>query len=153
MSASHFVYVTYIRTTPEKLWQALTAPEFTRQYWAGCWFDADWREGGEWKLMIPDGRIGDAGEVLEIDPPWRLVLRWKNVFLPGLRDEPPTRCTITLEPIGASVKLMLEHETELAASPLLDSLSQGWPHLLASVKSLLETGAPLEETRHWPEGI
>lgn len=63
MSAHRFVYVTYIRTTPEKLWQALTAPEFTRQYWAGCWFDADWREGGDWKLMIPDGRIGDAGEV------------------------------------------------------------------------------------------
>jgi uncharacterized protein YndB with AHSA1/START domain len=64
MSESKFVYVTYIRTTPEKLWRALTMPEFTRQYWAGTWQDCAWEKGASWKLMIPDGRVGDAGEVL-----------------------------------------------------------------------------------------
>lgn len=152
MSAK-FVYVTYVRTTPEKLWDALTQPEFTRQFWAGCWHDCNWEKGAAWKLMIPDGRVGDAGEVLEIDKPRRLVLSWKNEFLPDLRDEPATRCTIELERVGESVKLTLTHEADDADSKLLQGVSTGWPHLLASVKSLIETGAPLEETRHWPEGI
>ncbi len=68
MSGSRFVYVTYIRTTPEKLWQALLDPEFTRQYWLGTWQDCDWKPGSDWKLMIPDGRLADSGKVLEIDP-------------------------------------------------------------------------------------
>ncbi|TDR40093.1 ArsR family transcriptional regulator [Tahibacter aquaticus] len=148
-----FVYVTYVRTTPEKLWDALTQPEFTRQFWAGCWHDCRWEKGASWKLMIPDGRVGDAGEVLEIDRPRRLVLSWKNVFMPDLRDEPATRCTIELERVGESVKLTLTHEADDSDSKLLQGVSTGWPHLLASVKSLIETGAPLEETRHWPEGI
>ena len=63
-----FVYVTYIRTTPEKLWRALIDPEFTRQYWVETWQECDWKAGAPWKLMIPDGRVGDSGEVLEIEP-------------------------------------------------------------------------------------
>jgi uncharacterized protein YndB with AHSA1/START domain len=66
---SKFVYVTYIRTTPERLWQALTDPEFTRQFWVGTTQDCDWKVGASWKLKFPDGRVGDSGEVLEIDPP------------------------------------------------------------------------------------
>src|SRR5690242_247256 len=80
MSDSRFVYVTYIRTTPQKLWDALIKPEFTRQYWVGTWQDSDWQPGSSWKLMIPDGRVGDSGEVLESDPPRRLVLKWRNEF-------------------------------------------------------------------------
>lgn len=63
MSKTQFVYVTYIRTTPEKLWRALTDPEFTRQYWAGCWQDSEWKSGASWRIMIPDGRVGDSGEI------------------------------------------------------------------------------------------
>ena len=59
--SSKFVYVTYIRTTAEKLWDALTQPEFTRQYWVETWQDCDWTQGASWKLMIPDGRVGDSG--------------------------------------------------------------------------------------------
>ena len=105
MSESKFVYVTYIRTTPEKLWRALTAPEFTRQYWAGTWQDCAWEKGASWKLMIPDGRVGDAGEVLEIDPPRRLVLSWENQFKPELKADGVSRATFTLEPDGDMVKL------------------------------------------------
>ena len=68
MAESRFVYVTYIRTTPEKLWQALTEPEFTRRYWVETWQDCEWKQGASWRIMIPDGRIADSGEVLEIEP-------------------------------------------------------------------------------------
>ena len=74
MAESEFVYVTYIRTTPEKLWRALTEPEFTRKFWVDTVQECEWKAGASWKLMAPDGRVADAGEVLEIDPPRRLVL-------------------------------------------------------------------------------
>ncbi len=66
--ADQFVYVTYIRTTAEQLFDALTKPEFTRQYWFGFTQECDWRAGAEWKLKFPDGRIADTGEVLQFDP-------------------------------------------------------------------------------------
>ena len=81
---SRFVYVTYIRTTPEKLWQALLDPEFTRQYWAETWQDCDWKAGSDWRLMIPDGRVADSGEVLEIEPERKLVLTWQKEFEPEM---------------------------------------------------------------------
>ena len=81
MNPERFVYVVYIRTNPEKLWDALLKPEFTRAYWYGCWQDSEWKVGSSWRLMIPDGRVGDAGEVLEIDPPRKLYLHGaKNSF-------------------------------------------------------------------------
>jgi uncharacterized protein YndB with AHSA1/START domain len=152
MANSRFVYVTYIRTTPEKLWQALLEPEFTRQYWAETWQESEWKLGSAWKIMIPDGRVGDNGEVLEIDPPRRLVLSWRNEFMPELKAEGYSKLTYEIEPLGTSVKLTLTHEIDRPDSKLIDAVSNGWPHLLASLKSLLETGESLEETRRWPEG-
>jgi len=84
MADSRFVYVTYIRTTAEKLWQALIEPEFTRQFWAECWQESEWKAGASWRLMLPGGRVGDSGEILEIVPQRRLVLSWRNEFKPGL---------------------------------------------------------------------
>lgn len=153
MASSRFVYVTYILTTPEKLWKALTEPEFTRRYWAETWQESDWKVGASWRLMIPDGRVGDLGEVLEYEPYRRLVLSWANDFQPELRDEGPTRVTYELEPVGDSVKLTLIQETDRPDSKLIGAMSEGWPHLMASLKTLLETGAPLEETTKWPEGV
>jgi uncharacterized protein YndB with AHSA1/START domain len=152
MSGSKFVYVTYIRTTAEKLWNALTQPEFTRQYWAETWQESDWKVGSSWRLMIPDGRVGDSGEIVEIDKPRRLVLTWRNEFVAEMRDEGHTRLTYELETLGDEVKLTLTHETERPQSKLIDAVTEGWPGLLASVKSLLETGAPLASTTKWPEG-
>ena len=149
---SRFVYVTYIRTTPAKLWQALTQPEFTKQYWAGTWQESDWKAGSPWKIMIPDGRVGDHGEVLEIEPEKRLVLSWRNEFVPQMRAEGFSRATYELEPMGESVKLTVTHEIDHEPSALIDAVSTGWPHILASLKSLLETGESLVETRAWPEG-
>lgn len=152
MSTSKFVYVTYIRTTPEKLWAALTEPEFTRQYWAGTHPVSDWKVGSDWKIMIPDGRIGDAGKVIEFDPPRRIVLSWRNEFLPELKNEAPARVTYELEQQDDMVKFTLIQESEAPDSKLIDTMSNGWPVLLSSLKSLLETGESLEATRNWPEG-
>jgi uncharacterized protein YndB with AHSA1/START domain len=152
MTNSKFVYVTYIRTTREKLWSGLTEPEFTRQYWANTHQVSDWKVGSDWKIMIPDGRVGDAGKVIEIDRPRRLVLSWRNEFLPELKNEAPTRVTYELEQQGDMVKLTLIHESDVPDSKLIDTVSNGWPVILASLKSLLETGESLESTRKWPEG-
>lgn len=153
MAKSEFVYVTYIRTTPERLWDALTQPEFTRAYWCECWHETTWEAGTAWKLMVPDGRVGDSGEVVEIDKPRRLVLQWQNEFLPEVQAEGFSRCTFELEPQGSMVKLTLVHEMEKAESKLIGMVSQGWPTILSSLKSLLETGEALEATKHWPKGM
>src|SRR5689334_15116409 len=123
MAESRFVYVTYIRTTPEKLWEALTAPEFTRQYWAETWQESEWKPGASWRAMIPDGRVADSGEVLEIDPPKRLVLSWHNQFVPELHAEGPSKLTYELEPMGDSVKLTLTQEIDRPGSKLLEAMS------------------------------
>ena len=152
MSRSKFVYVTYIRTTPEKLWSALIEPEFTKQYWAGTHQVSDWKVGSDWKIMIPDGRVGDSGKVLEFSPPHRLVVTWRNEFMPELKAEGHSTCTYELEPAGSAIKLTVTHEMAAPNSKMINSVSQGWPHLLASLKSLLETGESLVESRTWPEG-
>jgi len=152
MADSRFVYVTYIRTTPEKLWQALIEPEFTRRFWCECWQESEWKTGASWRLMIPDGRVGDSGEILEIEPQRRLVLSWRNEFKPELREEGYSRLTLELEQQGGSVKLTVIHEMDRPGSKFIEAVSGGWPLILASLKSLLETGEPLEETRHWPKG-
>ena len=152
MADSRFVYVTYIRTTREKLWQALIDPEFTRKYWCETWQDCEWKAGASWRLMIPDGRVGDSGEILEIEPQRRLVLSWRNEFKPEMRTEGYSRLTYELEQVGGSVKLTLIHEIDKGDSKLIDAVSNGWPHILASLKSLLETGESLAETRSWPKG-
>jgi uncharacterized protein YndB with AHSA1/START domain len=152
MDHDRFVYVTYIRTTPERLWRALIEPDFTRRYWFETWQDCQWMQGSPWKLMIPDGRVGDSGEVLEIEPPRRLVLSWRNEFT-ELRAEGHSRLTFELEAQGVQVKLTVIHEIEMTGSKLIEAVSGGWPQILASLKSLLETGEPLESTRRWPAGM
>jgi uncharacterized protein YndB with AHSA1/START domain len=151
MANSRFVYVTYIRTTPEKLWRALLDPEFTRQYWCDTRQESDWKAGSPWRIVAPDGLVADSGEVAEIEPNRRLVLRWRNEFRPELRAEGYSRLTYELEPKGESVKLTVIHEMDRPDSKLIEAVSGGWPHILASLKSLLETGESLEETRHWPK--
>jgi uncharacterized protein YndB with AHSA1/START domain len=103
------VYVTYIRTTPEKLWAALTTPEFMKKYWFGMNIETDWKAGSPWKLVFPDGRVADAGEVVEIEKPKRLILRWRNQFRPDLNEEGYARCVIEINPAGEVVKLTTTH--------------------------------------------
>ena len=144
MASSRFLYVTYIRTTPAKLWDALTQPEFNRAYWFGTWQDSTWQAGSSWKLLLPDGRLGDSGEVLEVDKPRRLVLKWRNEFRPELQAEGYSRCTFEIEQMDDIVKLTVTHEIERPQSALIEAVSGGWPKILASLKSLLETGEALD---------
>jgi len=153
MAESRFVYVTYIRTTPEKLWRALIDPEFTRKYWVATWQDSEWTPGASWKIVAPDGRVTDRGQVLEIDPHRRLVLSWRNELFPEAHAEGPSHLTYELERVGESVKLTVVHEIDKPDSTLISKVSTGWPHILASLKSLLETGESLAETRAWPKGM
>ena len=103
--------------------------------------------------MIPDGRIGDAGEVLEIDKPRRVVLQWRNEFVPEMREEGYSLCTWELEEAGDAVKLTVSHEMDKPDSKLIAGVPTGWPMILSSLKSLLETGDALEATKQWPEGV
>jgi uncharacterized protein YndB with AHSA1/START domain len=153
MAGSKFVYVTYIRTTPEKLWRALIDPEFTRRYWVGTHQECEWKPGASWKLMVPDGRVADSGEVIEIVPHKRLVLSWEHHLRSEITPEGFSRMTYEIEPQGEAVKLTVTHEIDKPESKLIAGVSDGWPHILASLKSLLETGESLEATRHWPKGM
>ena len=149
MKTEQFVYVIYIRTTPEKLWKALIEPEFTRQCWFNTTQESKWKPGASWKILTPDGSVTDSGEVLEIEPNRRLVLKWRNEFKPELKAEGYSRLSYQLEKEGKSVKLTVIHQIETEGSKLIEAVSNGWPHILSSLKSLLETGESLEETREW----
>ena len=118
MSKPEFVYVTYIETTPEKLWEALTSSEFSKRYWFGTELKTDWKVGSPFALVM-NGTTTDVGEVLE----------FKVVF--------------NLEPHGKLVKLTLTHEDFEDGSKLLDGISRGWPAILSSLKSMLESGTAL----------
>ena len=147
MSHDRFVYVTFIRTTPEKLWEALTTPEFHRQYWFGMHLESDFKPGSPWRMVFEDGRTADAGEVLESDPPRRLALSWRNEFRPELTAEGFSRASFDIEPAEGSVKLTVIHEIDRTGSKLIEAVSGGWPRILSSLKSLLETGQPMTRTQ------
>ena len=139
--AKSFVYVTYIRTTPEKLWEALTKPEFTQKYWYGVTHESEWKKGSDWKMVFQDGRIGDAGEIVEIDPPRRMVIKWRNEWRPELKAEGYSRCVFEIEKIGDVSKLTVSHSIEKEDSKFIEAVSGGWPRILSNLKSLLETGS------------
>jgi uncharacterized protein YndB with AHSA1/START domain len=146
-ATSTFVYVTFIRTTPERLWTALTDPQFTRQYWFGVHADSDWKAGSPWQLVFADGRVADTGEIVEADPPRRLVIKWRNEFRPELKAEGYSRCTMDLEPLSGVVKLTITHVMDQPESKLIEAVSGGWPHILSNLKTLLETGEVLPELK------
>jgi uncharacterized protein YndB with AHSA1/START domain len=148
---SRFVYVTYIRTTPEKLWEALLQPEFTKKYWSGIWQECDWKKGSSWKMIKPDGEVTDSGTIEEVNKPKRLVIKWQNQFRPELKEEGFSRCTIELAPEGDTVRLTITHEMDRKESKLIDAISNGWPKVICSLKSLLETGESMPENFKWPK--
>ena len=156
-----FVYTTYIKTTPERLWQALTEPAFTRRYWFGVTFETDWRPGS---AMTWDhaGVVTDDAEqvVLEAEPYRRLSFTWHTMTaelaraleLPDdardhIRAEARSRATFELEPLGDLVKLTVVHDRFGPESVMAGMVSRGWPRVLSGLKTLLETGEPLPADR------
>ena len=144
MSKSTFVYVTFIRTTAERVWSALTTPEFMRQYWFGMHCESDWKAGSPWKLVFADGRVADSGEIVEADPPQRLVVKWRNEWKAEMKAEGDSYCTFEIEIVPdvspPAVKLSITHAMERPESQLIQAVSGGWPRILSNLKSLLETG-------------
>ena len=152
MARSKFVYVTYIRTTPEKLWSALTDAEFMRQYWFGTHCDSQWTPGSSWTMVYADGTVTDAGEIVEAAPPRRLVIRWQHQKRPELKAEGDSICTMELERSGTAVRLSITHTIEREPSKLIEAVSGGWPKILSNLKSLLETGLIALQDPYPPEG-
>lgn len=158
LSDTEFVYITHIKTTPERLWDALTNPAFTKKYW-GVEFDTDWQVGSPMTWDHLGTVMSDPEQVvLEADKPHRLSYTWHTITPEfatsiGLDDaerdalaaEPRTKVTFTIEPTDDAVKLTVVHDGFEPGSELRNGVSEGWPALLSSLKSFLETGSPLSE--------
>jgi uncharacterized protein YndB with AHSA1/START domain len=141
MARSTFIYVVYIRTTPDRLWSALTTDgEFMKQYWFGVHCESEWTVGSPWTMVAPGGEVLDSGEIIEAVPSQRLAIRWRHQKRPELHAEGDSRCLIELEPSGAAVKLTITHTIEREHSKLIEAVSGGWPKIMSNLKSLLETG-------------
>ncbi len=137
---SQFVYISYIKTTPAELWRALTTPAILKRWWIGMDSDSDWTMGSAWTMKFPDGRVADAGVVVESTPPKRLVLQWRNEWNPDLKKEGPSLCSYAVEEVEGAVKLTVTHGIDVPNSRLIESVSGAWPMCLSNLKSLLETG-------------
>ncbi|MCW8130020.1 MAG: SRPBCC family protein [Planctomycetota bacterium] len=146
MSKPEFVYVTYIRTTLEKLWEALTKAEFTEQYWHGTLWKGEVKPGAEFDAVQRDGAANFRVRILECERPRKLVYTFKALSFKAAPDEAPSQVTYILEPDGEQVRMTLIHEKFPADSKVLPAIQGGWPGILASLKSLLETGKPLSMT-------
>jgi uncharacterized protein YndB with AHSA1/START domain len=140
MSESRFQYITYIRATPEKVWEALTSAELMKTYFFGLPFEALLKSGGQWRRFFPDGTLMTEGEFLEFTPPSKLVMSWLNVD-PEKKAEGFSRCVMELQPIGSSTRLSLTHSIGVEKSKLIDAVAGAWPQVLSNLKSFLETGS------------
>ena len=138
------VYSIYIASTPEKVWEALTRAEFSRQYFSGQAVEVDLRVGGAFIMRTPDGALHISGEVIECEPLKKLTITF-NVNWPALVEKlGPTLVTYEIELSGEVVKLtMLQSHDRAISDDILSGGRQGWPAILSSLKSVLETGHPL----------
>ena len=148
-SGPKLVNVIYIRTTPRALWNALTEGKYTRQYYAGLELNAELKRGGRFDYMhrleihSRDGP-GVAGVVIEVIPRKKLV----HSFEPRFIEDKPSRVTYEIETMAMVCKLTVTHDEFPRGGPTLNVVREGWPEILSSLKSLLETGRPLVIPRH-----
>lgn len=157
MQKTEFVYATYIRTTPEKLWEALTSGDFSQKYWMGFRIEVELKAGGTVHIYPPKGsqnNCGDhEGKVLECEPFRKLVYTWNMKDKPEIaaKRDAPSRVTYELTPMGEQVRLRLIHENLLPDDVEKDpntfrGINNGWPAVISSLKSLLETGQAIAFT-------
>jgi len=139
MSTPKLVYVTTIRTTPAKLWEALTKPEFIQQYWFGCQNTSTWKEGEVIESRDPEGELAWHGKILKSVPEQEVVFTFGHIGF----EEPPSTVTFKIERAGETpgeLQLTITHGDFPEVSPVRDRVSNGWPAIIAGIKSLLETG-------------
>ena len=153
MTKPDFVYVTYINTTAERLWEALTDKRFTQEYWAGRAIESDWQPGSVVDFKKRNGEPDMAQlKVLEVEKPVKLVLRWGVRVPAGTPSPPATKVTFSIEAAGPkNVKLTVVHEAYEPGSHVDGRFAAGWPAILSSLKTLLETGAALDVTKRWEQ--
>lgn len=162
MEKPSFVYTTFIRSTPERVWRALTDPAFTERYW-GLAIESDWRAGSRYTILQWGLTISDPDQVvLEAEPYRRLAYTWHTFtaewqeqaasrvgfsteFLERVAAEPRSKVAFQIDDVGGFVKLTVVHDGFEPGSEVLETISQGWPHILSNLKTLLETGETLAE--------
>ena len=139
-----FVYVTYIHATAEKVFEAITRPEVARRYW-GHGNISDWQPGSDWSHVRDDEgqTVNIVGKVLEVAPPRRLVLSWTGAADAG-RPETYSRVTFEIADYDDMVRLTVSHDDLIPGSGMANGVTRGWPLVLSSLKSLLETGRGLD---------
>ncbi len=145
MDRPMFVYVTYVSTSPEKLWNALIDPAMTAKYWQHEHV-SDWKPGSGWEHRESGGEknVKVVGKVVESSPPRRLVLTWAFPA-DAAHEERHSRVTFEIEPVGDVVRLTVTHDRLEPGSEMMERISKGWPKVLSSMKTLLEVGRPLPE--------
>ena len=140
MKKPKLVYEMFIRSTPKKTWDAITKPEFARQYWAGIGNKSDWKAGSRWEHVTSENEVWIMGEVVESAPPKRLVITWADPD--DLKDK--SRVIFEIEAIEKDlVCLTVTHDKFKEGSKMAGKVSRGWPRVLSSMKSFLETGKGL----------
>lgn len=148
------VYISYIAATPERVWQALTDPAFTKQYFGGLSVDVEPRAGGAFRLLYPDGRVHIAGEVLDWSPPKRFSCTWVVEGMKEFAELPVCVVTYDIAPAGEAVCLtMTEAHSWDVPDAILAGGQSGWPAILSGLKSLLETGRAPKVEMAPPEGF
>ncbi len=142
-AAPAHVFRTFIRTTPEKLWQALTDGAITKLYYFGTSVESTWERGAEYTYRYDTGEPMIQGEVLECTPPVRLVTTFKPMWPDNAESIPASRVTFEIEPQGELCMLTMTHDDMGSGQPIPEGIQVGWSRILSSLKSLLETGQPL----------
>ena len=146
MSKAEFVYMTVIAAPPEQVWQGLTTAEFTEQYWHATRVRSEFTPGATIEFLNPDGSTGVAGEILTADRPSELSYTWRFLRNPDAADDPASRVTFKLEAIGVGTRLTVVHDRLAEDSATATMVSFGWPHVIAGLKTLLETGTAVDFT-------
>lgn len=146
MTKPESVYVVVIAKPPEDVWQGLTSPEFTKQYWHQTEVQSDFTVGSPIRFLLDSGEVGCEGEILSVNRPSELVFTWHFPRNPETKDESPSRVSFRLEPVGAGTKLTMIHDQFPAGSKMLGMVNEGWPLVLCGLKTLLESGTAVDFT-------
>ncbi len=137
------VYELLIKTTPERLWQALTVGELTKDYYYGGRVESTWRKGDRYQFRDPEGQVGLFGEILEVNPPRKLVTTFQTAWDPQVDGAKPSVVTWQIEPLQDLCKLTFIHEDFDPAAFEAADIHSGWILILSGLKTLLETGKPM----------
>jgi uncharacterized protein YndB with AHSA1/START domain len=155
MATEAFTYTTYIATTPERLWEALTTPATTQAFWAGRWVESNWQCGSLVTYWADAARqtLDITGELLRVEPPRLLSFTFQAYPGGEVLREPPSRVSLALTPLGNGVvTLQVTHDNFVAESAVFPGMQRAWPAIMSSLKTLLETGTALPYGGDWPYG-